>query len=65
MAILPAPLSEALQGSPQLSARRAPLQMRFPRSVLPPAKLKPQELKATLSWDRLATEREDPGLLSR
>ena len=63
MAILPAPLGEALQGRPQLSARRAPLQMRFPRSIPPPAKLKPQELKASLSWGLLAAEGEDAGLL--
>ena len=65
MAILLAPLGEALQGSPQLSARRAPLQLRFPRSVLPPAKLKPQELKASLSRGLLAAEGEETSLLGR
>jgi hypothetical protein len=65
MAILLAPLGEALQGSPQLSARRAPLQMRFPRSVLPPAKLTPQELKTSLSRGLLAAEGEDTSLLGR
>jgi hypothetical protein len=63
MAILLAPLSEALQRSPQLGARRAPLQLRFPRSVLPPAKLKPQELKTPLSRGLRATEGEDASLL--
>lgn len=65
MAILLAPLGEALQGRPQLSARRPPLQMRFPRPILPPAKLKPQELKAVLPWGRLAAEGEEAGLLGR
>ena len=63
MAILPAPLGEALQGRPQLRARRASLQLRFPRSVLPPAKLNPQELKATLSRGLLAAEGEEARLL--
>lgn len=49
MAILLAPLREALQGRPQLRARRAPLQMRFARPIQPPAKLKSQELTTALS----------------
>ena len=63
MAILLAPLGEALQRSTQLGARCAPLQMRFPPAVLPPAKLKPQELKASLSRGLLAAEGEDASLL--
>src|SRR5206468_7036042 len=50
MAILSAPLGKALQGGTQLRARCASLQMRFPRPILPPEKLKPQELKPSLSW---------------
>src|SRR5438094_10050536 len=65
MAILSAPLGEALQGGPQLRARRAPLQMRFPRPILPPEKLKPQELKPSLAWGLVTAEGENPGLLCR
>ena len=65
MAILPTPLGEALQGRPQLRARRAPLQMRLPRSIPPPVKLKPQELKPSLSWRLVTAEGEDSGLLRR
>jgi hypothetical protein len=63
MASLLAPLGETLQGSPQLSAPPTPLQMRFPRSVPPPAKLKSQERKTALSRGLLAAEGEDAGLL--
>ena len=65
LAILLAPLGETLQRSTQLGARRAPLQMRFPRPILPPAKLKPQELKTSLSRGLLAAEGEDTSLLGR
>ena len=65
LAILLAPLGEALQRSLQLRARCAPLPMRFPRSVLPPAKRKPQELPAARSRRRRAAKEEDAGLLSR
>ena len=63
MAILPAPLGEALQGRPQFCARRAPLQMRLPRSVPPPVKLKPQELEPLLAWRLVPAEGKDAGLL--
>jgi hypothetical protein len=63
MAILLAPLGEALQRSPQLSTRRAPLQMRLPRPILPPVELKPQELKPSLAWGLGTTEGENAGLL--
>ena len=62
MAILPTPLDEELQGRPPLGARRAPLQMRLPRPILPPAQLNPQELKTTLAWWLLAAEGEEAGL---
>ena len=45
--------------------RESSLQMCFPRPILPPAKLKPQELTAPLSAGLLAAEGEDAGLLSR
>jgi len=63
MAILPTPLGAALQRSPQLGARRAPLQVRLPRSIPPPDKFKPQELKASLAGRLVAAEGEDAGLL--
>jgi hypothetical protein len=65
MAILPAPLGEARQRSPQLRARRAPLQLRLPRSILPPVTLKPQDRKPSLAGRRVTAEGEDTGLLGR
>jgi len=65
LAILPTPLGEARQGRPQLRARRAPLQLRLPRPIRPPAKLKPQEFKAARSWRRRAAEGAEAGLLGR
>jgi hypothetical protein len=65
MAILLAPLGEALQSRTQSGPRRPALQRRLPRSVPPPAKLKPQELKTSLSCGLLATEGQDAGLLGR
>src|SRR5262245_45315451 len=62
MAILLTPVGEALQGRPQLRTRRAPLQMRLSRSIPPPVKLKPQELKASLAWRLVSAEGKDPGL---
>ena len=63
LAMLLAPLGDTLQRSPQLGARRAPLQMRFPPAVLPPAQLTPQELKTSLARGLLAAEGEDASLL--
>ncbi len=65
LAILPTPLGAARQGRPQLRARRAPLQLRLPRPIRPPAKLKPQEFKAARSWRRRAAEGEEAGLRGR
>src|ERR1700675_260987 len=63
MTILPTPLGEALQGRPQFCARRAPLQMRLPRSLPPPVKLQSQELAPLLAGRLVPTEGKAAGLL--
>lgn len=62
MAILATPGGEALQGHPQLRTCRAPLQMCLPRTISPPVKLNPQELKASLAGRLVPMEGQDSGL---
>jgi hypothetical protein len=63
LTILPTPWGEARQGRPQFGARRAPLQMRLPRSIPPPVKLNPQKLEPLLAGRLVPTDGKDAGLL--